>query len=255
MTTDDAHACAEIDRLWGSLTAARLSLKTRQTAREIAAAAILLADEGGLEAVSMRSVARAVGMSAMGLYTYFPGKSALIELMIDEAYRALPLSYDGCLGWRDRLGRVARDNRELILRHQWLATVEGHRPVLGPNVIAKYDFELGSIEGIGLDDVTMDLVLSTLLAFVNGAARAKLDAAATIQRTGQSDAAWWSARAPLLAERIGEMYPLAQRVGAAAGLHHDAPSNPEAAFDFGLERFLDGIERLLVRSSAFRSSE
>lgn len=244
---ENEDARAEIERLWGEGEVATLKAgpKLGHSSRSIVAAAIALADEGGLEAVSMRSVASAVGMSAMGLYTYFPGKPELIELMVDETYGALPLSYEGCRDWRDRLGRTARDNWNLILRHPWLVLVEGHRPVLGPNVIAKYDFELGAIEGIGLDDVTMDLVLSITLSFVSGAARAKLDSVANIRRTGQTDPAWWHARAPFLAAKIGNRYSRAQRVGAAAGAHHDAPANPDSSFVFGLERLLDGIERFV----------
>jgi len=207
--------------------------------------AILIADAGGLEAVTMRSVANKLRMSAMGLYTYFPGKHELIEVMIDEVYGELQLSFENCNGWRARLERVAHDNWSLILRHPWLVEVEGHRPVLGPNVIAKYDFELGAIEDVGLDDVTIDLVLTTTLSFVNGAARAKLDAVTTARRTGVSDADWWEARAPLLAEKLGDRYSLAQRVGGAAGAHHNAPTNPDEAFEFGLRLVLDGIQLLV----------
>lgn len=245
MVSELDEARSEIERLWDGAATERPGPVQGQSARSIAAAAIRLADEKGLDALSMRSVASAVGLSAMGLYTYFPGKPEMIAMMIDETYRMLPLSYDGCLTWRDRLDRVANTNWRLILRHPWLAAVEGHRPVLGPNVIAKYDFELGAIEGIGLDDLMMDAVLNTTLAFVSGAARAKLDEIAIGRRTGQSDAAWWHARAPLLAEKLHDRFPLAQRVGAAAGTHHDAPADPDAGFDFGLERLLDGIEMLV----------
>jgi AcrR family transcriptional regulator len=242
---EDDRAKAEIERLWGSKEAVKPGPKGGHTVRSIASAAIRLADNVGLDAVSMRSLASEIGVSAMGLYTYFPGKQDLIEVMIDEAYRQLPLSFEGCNGWRERISRVAHDNWNLILQHPWLAQVEGHRPVLGPNVIAKYDFELGAIDGMGLDDVTLDLVLSTVHSFVRGAARDQLDKLRVAERTGQLDADWWRARAPRLAEVLQGRFPLAQRVGAAAGFHHDAPTNPDAVFAFGLERLLDGIDFVL----------
>lgn len=242
----DADARAEIERLWGREATPRPGRKGARSPREIARAGIQVADEGGLGALSMRTVAGRLGMATMGLYSYVPGRPELIEVMIDEVYAELPLSYADGEGWRDRLRRVAKDNWDLLMRHPWLADVEDHRPVLGPNVIAKYDFELAALEGEGLDDVTLDHALATLLGFVHGAARAKLSALAVARRTGLSDAEWWRPRAALLEARLGGRYPLARRVGAAAGARHDGPADPDAAFEFGLEVLLDGLERRLA---------
>lgn len=63
-----------------------------------------------------------------------------------------------------------------------------------------------------------------------------------------SDYEWWSANAPLLQE-VSDFarYPVASRVGLAAGEAHETAYDPEYAFEFGLGRVLDGIEAL-VRS-------
>ncbi|MET0865814.1 MAG: helix-turn-helix domain-containing protein, partial [Nakamurella sp.] len=53
------------------------------TVRAIVGAAVELADAGGIDAVSMRSIADNLGVGTMSLYTHVPGKPALIELMID----------------------------------------------------------------------------------------------------------------------------------------------------------------------------
>ena len=67
------------------------------------------------------------------------------------------------------------------------------------------------------------------------------------KRTGQSDQEWWEARAPIL-ERLMPpgAYPLASRVGQAAGETHNAAYAPEHTFWFGLQRILDGIEALVL---------
>ncbi|HZX80010.1 MAG TPA: TetR/AcrR family transcriptional regulator [Lysobacter sp.] len=223
--------------------------KGRASPREVARSAIGIADRDGLEAVSMRAVAAVVGLSAMGLYSYFPSKSELVELMVDEVYTELDLSYGSATTWRERLKIVARMNWGLFMRHPWLVSVEGHRPVLGPNVIAKYDFELHALVGTGLSDLQMDLVLAAVLDQVRGAARAKLDATAVAARTGMDDAEWWAVRAPLLADVLGSSHALAQRVGAAAGTAFDAPHDPDRAFGFAIELILDGIGVLLARAS------
>jgi hypothetical protein len=122
--------------------------------------------------------------------------------------------------------------------------------VLGPNTTLKYDKELAAIDGIGLTDVEMDSVLTLVSGYVHGAARGAIDAAAAEQSTGMSDEQWWYAHVPFL-ERImdGSRYPTAARVGAAAGQEHNAAYNPEHAFEFGLQRLLDGV-RVLIDSRA-----
>ena len=51
---------------------------------QIAAAAVQLADDEGLEAVSMRKVAAALGIGAASLYRYIESKDELYELMVDH---------------------------------------------------------------------------------------------------------------------------------------------------------------------------
>lgn len=60
-----------------------------QTRREILEAAWALAEEHGIAGLSLREVARAVGMRAPSLYTYFPSKDAIYDAMFAEGYRAL----------------------------------------------------------------------------------------------------------------------------------------------------------------------
>ncbi len=59
------------------------------------------------------------------------------------------------------------------------------------------------------------------------------------------DEQWWAARAPLLAKVLDPAaYPLAARVGAAAGTAHRAAYQPGHAYDFGLRIIMDGIATL-----------
>jgi AcrR family transcriptional regulator len=215
------------------------------TVDRIVAAAISLTDAEGLAALSMRKVAERLGVGAMSLYTYVPGKAELLDLMLDVVYGELSRTpVDG--GWRARLEHVARENLGLARRHPWILQVATTRPGLGPNLLAKYDYELGALDGIGLRDVEIDTLLSAVLAYVHGAARAVVDAEQATDRTGQTDEQWWEAKAPLL-EKVfdADRFPLAARVGAAAGEAYGA-GDPAASFDFGLQRLLDGIDVLVA---------
>ncbi|MBW4722081.1 TetR/AcrR family transcriptional regulator [Saccharothrix obliqua] len=213
----------------------------------IVAAAVELADAEGLGALSMRRVADRLGVGTMSLYTYVPGKGELIDVMVDVVHgeTARPVDVPG--GWRGKLTRIARENWELFLRHPWLLQVATNRAVLGPNVAAKYDYELSAVDGIGLTDVEMDAVLGLVLGHVQASARLAVDAARIEQRTGLTDEQWWQATAPFLARVFDpERFPTAARVGAAAGEAHGSAYSGEHAFRFGLERVLDGIEVLVA---------
>ena len=163
---------------------------------QIVKAAMDVADADGLGTLSMRKVAERLGVGTMSLYTYVPGKSELIDLMLDQAVAGPNEHVDGT--WRERLEQIAHENWWRYHRHPWLLEITMVRPVLGPNVIARYDHELNALDGIGLTDVEMDAVVSLLAGHVEGAARRALESAHAERSTGQSDEAWWAARAPLL---------------------------------------------------------
>ncbi|HEY2521296.1 MAG TPA: TetR/AcrR family transcriptional regulator [Streptosporangiaceae bacterium] len=209
-------------------------------------AATELADGDGLEAVTMRRVAQALGVVPMTLYTYVPGKAELLDLMLDAAYAGMPRADTSGQPWRQRLTAVAAENMALFESHPWAAAVSTIRPPLGPGQMAKYEHELSAFDGLGLDDVTVDDCLSYLLSFIQACARAAAEARALQRDSALDDEQWWAANAPLLARVFDEnVYPTAARVGAAAGAAHGSAYNPSHAYDFGLQRVLDGFAVLI----------
>ena len=79
--------------------------------------AIALADERGLAAISMRSVAERLGLSSMAIYPYVGNKEALLDGMVDRLLGELsPVAgLDG--SWQERLRAVAHAVRGLARRH------------------------------------------------------------------------------------------------------------------------------------------
>ena len=73
----------------------------------VVATAVQLADAEGLAAASMRRVAQALGVTAMSLYTYVPGKGELIDLMLDAVHGAMVHTDRAEQPWRERLAAVA----------------------------------------------------------------------------------------------------------------------------------------------------
>ena len=233
--------------LWGVEEPSRRGPRQRFSTADIVRAATEVADAHGLDALSMRRVASALGVSAMTLYTYVPGKDELVELMLDAAWLAMPREPHGRRRWRARVTQVAQDNRALYERHPWAARLSPSRPPLGPGLMAKYEHELRAFDGTPLGDVDRDAALTFVLDFVRGSARAAQEAAAA----PGTDAAWWEENAPLL-ERVLDpaAYPTASRVGTAAGEAQGGAYDPERAWTFGLERVLDGLSALIERRSS-----
>jgi len=88
--------------------------------------------------------------------------------------------------------------------------------------------------------------LSRVTGFVQAWARSAADARAVQHDTGMEDNEWWANSGPLLARVLDEMaYPIAARVGSAAGAAHGSAYSPGHAYTFGLERVLAGLSQLI----------
>jgi AcrR family transcriptional regulator len=237
-----------IELLWG-VQRRRRGPRPSLSGEQIVAKAIELADSGGLGGLSMRRLADELGITAMSLYGYVPSKAELLDVMADRAYGEITTAGDATAPWQSRLTALAHQHWTLLQSHPWLLHIAASRPLLGPNVTALYDAELAAVDGLGLTDIDLDLIVGLLDDYVRGAARGAVDAAEAQARTGQSDQQWWEAYGPLLAEVLDPArYPTAVRVGAAAGAEYGAAHDPARSFRFGLQRVIDGIDVYLSKA-------
>jgi AcrR family transcriptional regulator len=209
----------------------------------IVTAAIEIADAEGLEALSMRRVADALGVGTMSLYRYVPGKAELLDLMLDRISGPDP-SVDS-LGddWRSAMEALGRDMWRLYTRHPWLPFVDQSRPLLGPNSLDGFELALRGLTDSGLTSQQQVNAISVLEAFVSSAARLHNNAVTAEQRTGVSAEEFWRAQTPVLEKAMSSgRYPL------VAALDDDAfAATAEEFFEFGLQRLLDGLEALVNR--------
>ncbi len=217
----------------------------------IVAAAVHVADTEGLAAVSMRRVASDLGVAAMTLYSHVPGKGELVDLMLDtvlgELYDDEQVVTTGA--WRARLKTVAQANWDFFLRHPWALHLATGRPPLGPHLMRKYELELRAVDGLGLSEVQMDLLVTLINGFVRGTVGGVQEKADAERVTGISEDQWWAATEPFVAQVFDpERYPTAARVGPVAGEEVGA-YDPDRSFEFGLERLLDGIGVLILDAS------
>jgi AcrR family transcriptional regulator len=220
----------------------------------IVEAAIAVADEGGMDAVSMRAVGERLHCTSMALYTYVPGKAELVELMWDRAQGSLPAAYDASDGWRPALTAWALANWNFAQQHPWTLHISGARPTLGPHETRNVEAAAATLAGAGLTGRDHARVVWSLARYVHGSARALMETRAATDATGVDENQWWFARSAMLEElapNYAQQFPALTLIGAAGGFEQlgDSESYLEAeardTFEFGLARLLDGIESLV----------
>ncbi|WP_433799103.1 TetR/AcrR family transcriptional regulator [Actinomycetospora sp. CA-084318] len=235
--TDPARV---IPLLWRTTPPSRRGPARGLTLDDVVRAATRLADAHGLEPLTMRALATELGVAPMTLYTYVPGKAELVDLVVDHAFLTMDRADLRGPGWRERVLAVMEANRALYRAHPWVGAVDPGRPVLGPGTTAKYEHELAAFDGCGLSDVDRDAALTFVLDFVTAAARTET------RSDPAGDEAWWATAGPALAEVLDpSSYPLATRVGAAAGEAQRSARHPDTAWAFGTARVLDGLAALI----------
>lgn len=213
----------------------------RFTADQVVVAAIAVADRLGLS-FTLRDVAAALDVPVMTLYSYVRSREQLLELMADQCRSEMDVTEQSG-DWRSRLTTVVADNMRLFERHPWLAEIESERAVLGPGTLAKYDRELAAVDALPLGDADKDAALALVLDFARSCARAL--AHARQEREQETPHQWWDREgAKLAALGIVDRYPLASRIGSAAGQAQGAARDADAALAFGLDVLLNGLSAI-----------
>ncbi|PRY30315.1 TetR/AcrR family transcriptional regulator [Umezawaea tangerina] len=228
-----------VELLWGGKTHPGRGPKPALTLDGVVAAAVEVADQEGLAALSMRRVAEKLGFTTMSLYRYVPGKAELLDLMQDAVVAEVVLP-DHRMGWRAGLAYSARQDWELYQRHPWMVQVASTRSVPGPHYMADFEARLKLLVGTGLSGREIMAVANLVSQYVEGAARRVAEAQQAERTSGVSLEEWWTSRVSLWGHLTEDRYPTLARVWMGGGYEGMVDD-----FEFGLQRVLDGIEMLV----------
>ena len=203
---------------------------------EIASAGVTLADASGLGAVTMRSVAAAIGTGPASLYRYVTTRDELLELMADQALGELSYREPRAGHPVTDLLRLAHQGRALYRRHLWLLEVPATGSLPGPNAVAFIEHALAALTGV---DLTGPAKLETIAMF-SGAVRLFAQAEIEQRQAGQDTTQWQGSLASYL-----------QQVAASGRYPHlaaalaDQPSGDVvrrgSPFDRAMTRILTGL--------------
>ncbi len=136
--------------------------------QEILAAAVAIADELGLDAVSMRSVAERVGVTPMALYPHIGSKSALLDAMLEHlAGELLPAVAAGD-SWREQLYGLAYAAREMSRRHPWAGILIFARPSVAGDAVRVTDVVYQGLLEAGVPEPEVPRLERLISTFVVG---------------------------------------------------------------------------------------
>lgn len=203
---------------------------------EIVAVAVEIADSDGIEAVSMRRVAVAVGLGTMSLYRYVPTKLDLIDLMLDAVSGEYELPSEPSGDWEADLRGLARQEREIMRRHPWAPHVVITRPSLSPNALRYMEFCLAALRPAGLDPGADLEIVGVLNGGVASYVANEIEQERRGLRAGADQQAAANARYLRGIIDNGE-HPLFSRAITEAGPAPDA----DARFERLLDRLFNGL--------------
>ena len=129
--------------------------------------AVTVADGEGIEAVTMRRLARELGVEAASLYHYVSGKDEILDGLVDKvsAEIDLPPRTDG---WRDAVRQRAHNTRAVLRRHPWAVALMASRTTPGPATLRLLEAGIRYFREGGFSVEEAAHAISTVDSYVHG---------------------------------------------------------------------------------------
>jgi AcrR family transcriptional regulator len=212
------------------------------TKERILRTAVALADEGGVEAFSMRRIAQELGVVPMALYKHVANKDEMLDGMVDVVVGEIDPPLEGA-DWKTAMRERILSARRALLRHPWASQVIESRAEPTPTIIAYIDSMMGIFLSGGFTLDLMHHAIHVMGSRILGFSQELFDD--TSSMPADEAIAMWS--------QMAEHYPnIAKLVGEISGgdISHDEGSvvgggcDDQFEFEFALDLMLDGLDRL-----------
>jgi AcrR family transcriptional regulator len=206
------------------------------TRESVIAEAVQIADDGGVAAVSMRGLAKNLGVEAMSLYHHLPNKEAILDGMVDHVFSEIELpGSDG--NWKVEMRRRAISARSALLRHPWAVGLMDSRRNPGPPTLRHHDAVIGCLRAAGFPIPMVGHAVSVIDSYVYGfeiqEQALPFDTPEELQSVADG----------IFTNETAELYPHLAELASKHVLQTGYAYGDE--FGFGLDLVLDGLERAL----------
>ena len=198
-------------------------------------AAVALADEVGLEAMSMRRLADALGVTPMALYKHVAHREELVDGMVERIVAGIATPQEG-QAWKQALRARILSARAVMTAHPWAQSAVETRTTAGPAVLAYMDSLMGLMFAGGLSADLVHHAMHALSTRMWGLTRDVLPTPALPADPAE--------RSRVMAD-LAATYPAIVRMATTAS-HAGAGCDDDAEFAFALDILLDAVERLHV---------
>jgi AcrR family transcriptional regulator len=209
-------------------------MRTPLSKERILRAAIELADQVGIDALSMRKLGQAVGVEAMSLYNHIANKDDLLDGMVDHVFAEIDNPPQG-VGWQAAMRQRAHSAREVLGRHPWAIGLMESRLRPGPETLRHHDAVIGCLREAGFSVAMAAHAYSLLDSYIYGFAlqQANLPFRTPEETVEMADT--------FLRQFPAEAYPHLAELTIEHVLRPGYDYADE--FAFGLDLILDGLER------------
>ena len=178
----------------------------------------------------MRRLGRELGVEAMSLYGYVQNKQDLVEGVVEQVFRQMPLIVPGPGAWQDSIRRHAATYRAVLLDHPNAVRLVAGRPLVTEGTAAFVESALAELRSLGFDLALADRVLGVIASFTLGV---------VAEQVGDSIRAGSPHRSVRDSIDV-DRFPNVAAVGEMK------PTDYDLEFELGLDFIVAGIERLLA---------
>jgi AcrR family transcriptional regulator len=196
-------------------------------------AAMRLADQGGIESLTMRRLGQELGVEAMAVYYHFANKDEVVDGIVDRVHGEIEVPSDAA-DWSVAMRRRAFSARNALSRHPWAAVLMESRRKPGSASLRHHDAVLGLLRASGFSVEMAAHAFSLLDSYIYGFAQQ------------QASLPFESGNAAAVAKDILRSFPVSAypHLAELTFQHVMKPGYDYAAeFDFGIDLILEGLER------------
>ncbi len=219
--------------MMASVTKKKARQRAPLTRDRILRAAVRLADKQGIESLSMRNLAQALGVEAMSLYNHVTNKEDALDGIVEIVAAKIDLPTIGG-DWKAAMRRRAISAHQVLCHHPWAAMLIVSRVNVGPAMLRYVDATIGCLHAAGFSYEMADRAWNAIDNHIYGFTLQALNF--PLQATEYVE----SARnfLPLIPQ---DQYPYLRELSQQiiGGTHNGVQD-----FTFGLDLILDGLESL-----------
>jgi AcrR family transcriptional regulator len=220
---------------------AKARSRRRLSRERVLRAAITHADAGGLEALTMRTLAEELGVAPMALYRHIANKDDLVDAMVDVVFSEIDLPASTA-GWKTAMRQRAISAREVLSRHRWAIGLMESRTNPGPANLRHHDAVIGTLRAAGFTIPMAAHAYSLVDSYIYGFALTQMnlpfDTSAEVAEVAQN----------MLQPFHPNEYPNLVEFIAEHAMKQGYDYGDE--FVYGLEVILDGLEGRATKPDA-----